>query len=563
LVIVCSLLAVACEDGAYVAPPGFVTNQRIAYSDGLHNENTDLLALPDRILLVFRGGETGQVGSDLAHINVYASMDGGQTFAKQSEVNTASLPGMRDIRDPKLVAMNGMVYLYAISRLPGGHYRDLAGQAWTVRAESADNGITWTAPVKTFSDVDAAGDETFWGFWRFQRRSYVDSGVPKSTLYALGYDDGDIDVGMFASDDGVSWTKQSLVMSAYDKVPSEAELQFFGDNQQTAVAIVRMDDEGILENGQSAICTSQAPFTNWECGRHIEERLDGPKWIIQTIDGVARSFVVARKHLPCTYKRTAVYELRGDLADPSSPVEVCEIQELTSAGDTAYTSLAPLGGDQFLLSWYSTPVPQTGDIPWLQGTYSPSDIWVANLNLALAPDSCHAPPPKGACEPPPLPSGSRDDAQSGDYLLTIAPVLYPSTPLLFRATTNVHDHAFDLSLQPLDTMTLAPTGAPWVGANIALGSDGRFDATFGDELPVPTAAYPLLDDPFLELCELHLKGVMTEGDSFCGTVEGIAQVLGSSPADQEDLGGSTFGAVAITGSALPPSTGACAKAARQ
>jgi hypothetical protein len=124
-------------------------------------------------------------------------------------------------------------------------------------------------------------------------------------------------------------------------VPSEAELQFFGDNNQTAVALVRLDNQDILANGQTAICTSTDPFVTWECGRRIEERLDGPTWIVEGQGSQARSFVFARKHLPCTRKRTAIYELRGDLADPNAAIEVCEIQEVDSAGDTAYTSLGP------------------------------------------------------------------------------------------------------------------------------------------------------------------------------------------------------------------------------
>jgi len=92
---------------SYVPPPGFVTNSRVVYTDGLHNENTEMIALDDRIILIFRGGETSQTGSDLAHINVFASMDRGVTFNKQSEVNASNLPGMRDIRDPKLVLFTG------------------------------------------------------------------------------------------------------------------------------------------------------------------------------------------------------------------------------------------------------------------------------------------------------------------------------------------------------------------------------------------------------------------------------------------------------------------------
>ena len=46
-------------------------------------------------------------------------------------MNANNLPGGRDIRDPKLVEMDGRLFLYAISRVPGFHYRDLGGQAWT------------------------------------------------------------------------------------------------------------------------------------------------------------------------------------------------------------------------------------------------------------------------------------------------------------------------------------------------------------------------------------------------------------------------------------------------
>jgi hypothetical protein len=44
----------------------------------------------------------------------------------------------------------------------------------------------------------------------------------------------------------------------------------------------------------------------------------------------------------------AVYELRGGLTDPAAPVTLCEIAELPSSGDTAYTAVAPLGGSRQL-----------------------------------------------------------------------------------------------------------------------------------------------------------------------------------------------------------------------
>src|SRR5262245_16365067 len=187
-------LAVALAGGVSGAagpPVPFATRQRIVYSDGLHSENTEMLRFRGRILLVFRGGEEGQVGSARARIKVFESRDDGRTFTLLSEVSANSLPGGRDIRDPKLVEMRGRLFLYAISRLPGFHYRDLGGQAWTVRAESTDGGRSWSAPVRTYEDVDAEGKETFWGFWRYTKRTYTKGGKHRRTLFATGYQDFD------------------------------------------------------------------------------------------------------------------------------------------------------------------------------------------------------------------------------------------------------------------------------------------------------------------------------------------------------------------------------------
>ena len=541
----------ARDSGA--APAGFATRQRIVYSDGLHNENTAMIRLRGRILLAFRGGEQGQIGSARARINIFESRDGGRKFALLSEVNANDLPGGRDIRDPKLVEMGGRLFLYAISRVPGFHYRDLGGEAWTVRAESADGGRTWSAPVKTYADVDANGSETFWGFWRYTKRAYTDGGRHRRTLFATGYTDFDIAVGLFASQDGVTWEKRSTIISSYNDVPSEAELEFFGKNHDTAVALVRLDDQDILADGQTAICTSRDPFVTWECGRRIEQRLDGPTWIVRR-HGRMRSFVFARKHLPCTFKRTAIYELRGDLTDPGAPIEVCEVQELKSSGDTAYTSLAPLSRNRSLLAWYSSPVDQ--ELPWFEGISSPSDIWLADVDFGRAPARCVHPAPEQGCEPPPLPTGTAAFDVTGSHLLTLAPVIWPAQTLAFRADVQVHGASLDLALQPLDGMSKVPVGAPWTVTGGAISADGRFTANFGTQ-HVPAEAYPLLDDPLLTVHEFVLTGVTTSADGFCGSVGGYAQVYGIQPSDRIRLEGSTFGAARIIGDTLPSPTTAC------
>jgi hypothetical protein len=360
---------------------------------------------------------------------------------------------------------------------------------------------------------------------------------------------------LFASDDGVTWTKRATIIRSYDDVPSEAELQFFGDNNEKAVSIVRLDNQDIVADGQSTICTSTDPFTTWECGRRIEQRLDGPSWIVRARDGQVRNFLFARKHLPCTFKRTAIYELRGDLTDPSAPIEVCEIQEVKSSGDTAYTSVVALSEDKYLLAWYSTPPDR--ELPWLQGQFEQSDIWLANVDLSQAPDACVHPAPKRACPQAPLPTGTEVFDVSGSYLLTLAPVIWPAQPVLFQADISVHGTILDLTLQPLDGMTKLPVGPAWNATDIPIAADGSFTASFGTQ-PVPAEAYPLLDDPFLTVNEFTVIGKTTSTNSFCGDVSGYAQVMGSHVSDRIRLEGSTFGAARITGDTLPAPVGSCA-----
>jgi hypothetical protein len=555
-------LAAGCGEGSedFGAPPasGFITNQHIVYSDGLHNENTEMMRLGDRILLVFRGGETAQTGSNRARIKIFVSTDNGQTFVLLNQVyapQDPTNPNGRDIRDPKLVEMGNTLFLYDISRIPGFSYRDLFGDAWTVRAGSTDSGSTWTTPVKTYADIGVSGGETFWGFWRFTKRQYTVSGQSKQTLFATGYNDGDVAADLFASDDGVQWNKVGTILRNYADVPSEAELQFFGDNNEKAVTLVRLDNQDVLEDGQTAICTSSDPFTKWECGRRIEQRLDGPTWIVRRNGNAIRNFVFARKHLPCTFKRTAAYELRGDLTDPTAPIEVCEIQELKSEGDTAYTALAPIGGERYLLSWYSSAVNQ--ELPWLEGQFSPSDIWLATVDFSQAPAACVHPQPKRACPLAALPPSSGAFDVTGQYLLTIGPVIWPAQALYFTATVAVHGSSLDFTLQPLDGTTYAPVGDAWNVPDVSLEVDGSFTVSFG-ERPLPAAAYPLFDDPFLTLGDFTLIGKTTSKDAFCGSVSGYAQVLlPPRVSDRLRLEGSTFGATRITGDTLPAPVSSC------
>jgi hypothetical protein len=299
---------------------------------------------------------------------VWRSSDLGDTFEKVAEI---FMPD-RDIRDPKFVIQDGRLVIYACSRIPGGHVRDEGGLAWAVRTETAD-GVHWSAPVRIYDEK--------WCFWR----EVFHDGL----WYATAYNDGDVQVAFLSSPDGIAWTPVSLIYDSFDDVPTEAELHFYGD---IAVSLVRLDNGAtLLDEGHTAICVARKPWTAWDCGRKLDKRLDGPVWFTHR----DREIVIARKHLPETYKRTAVYELHGDLTDPKAAITLEELAELRSAGDTAYVGAALIGGDQYLVSWYSSDL--ADDPIWLVGMFSPSDIWLAWLDLS---------------KPPAIPAPAAGDAES-------------------------------------------------------------------------------------------------------------------------------------------------------
>ena len=333
-----------------------VSNQRIAYSDGLHNENTDLISWKGATWLVFRGGEFSQGGSPKARLKVFRSLDLGDELTMTAEIFMPE----RDIRDPKFLIQDGKLAIYAISRIPGGHVRDEGGLAWTVRSETSD-GSHWSPPTAVYDEK--------WGFWRYAEHGGL--------YWATGYNDGDVQVGLFSSADGSKWRKVSLIYDSQPDVPSEAELQFFGE---TAVSLVRLDNgASLLDEGHTAICVAPPPYVQWNCARKLDKRLDGPKWFAHK----GRQFIMARKHIADGKKRTALYELRGDLADVAAAVHLDELFEFQSAGDTAYVGVMPMGGAQFLVSWYSGVV--ATDEPWITGMFAPTDIWLAWVDLAFLP----------------------------------------------------------------------------------------------------------------------------------------------------------------------------------
>ena len=263
-----------------------------------------------------------------------------------SEVNANNLPGGRDIRDPKL-GRDGRQAVSVRDQPPAraSTTATSAVEAWTIRAESTDGGRTWTPPVRTYAGRRRHRSGDVLGLLALhETRSYTEAGEHRRDALR------DRLPGLRHRGRPVRLRRRRHLGEALDDhrvVRRRAE--------RGRAAVLRREPGHRGGAGRGSTTRTSWPTgrprsarrtirsTRWECGRRIEQRLGRARpGSSAARRGRVRSFVFARKHLPCTFKRTAIYELRGDLADPSAAIEVCEIQELMSSGDTAYTSLAPL-----------------------------------------------------------------------------------------------------------------------------------------------------------------------------------------------------------------------------
>jgi hypothetical protein len=344
---------------AHIIVAGAATDCRTSIC--VHNENTDLAVFGGATYLVHRTA-TSQILGPNSSLRISRSDDHGKTWSLLAVI--PALDG-RDLRDPCFYEVGGKLALKALTRLPVNSLRDSDVDTIAVGAVSPDGGRTW-------SPLAPLGPAT-WSFWRIRDDA---SGIH----YTAGYEDGDKRVVLFSSVDGLTWAAGAPIYTRSEDTPLETELAFMPSGK--LLALVRLDGAnhellGNVGRLRTKLCWAAPPYARWDCSRELGGvRLDGP---VAFFHG-ARLFVVARKHFvePEGRKRTALYELIGDL-DGGNP-SIIERGELPSAGDTAYAGIAPIDGDRYLVTWYSSPV--AADMPWILGAFGPTDIWQATIDLS-------------------------------------------------------------------------------------------------------------------------------------------------------------------------------------
>lgn len=152
---------------------------------------------------------------------------------------------------------------------------------------------------------------------------------------------------------------------------------------------------------------------------------------------------------------------------------------------------------------------------------------------------------------------------NGDFLLALAAVIAPETPLQFYATVtftpSTDGGMLQMNLQPLSLDVLAttvprqPVGDSLELQAVPVNATGGFELPITEPVMVTGMANPITGSDIV--ATLNLSGTIQSEDLFCGTVTGMV----TAPL-MLDLTGSTFAAVRVPSvDMLPgdPITAAC------
>jgi hypothetical protein len=319
-------------------------------ADGEHNSNTDLLWWRDAFLLV-HAASPYHLGTPRSRLLVKRSPDG-RRFETLAQLQ---VPG-QDIRDPKLAAIGGRLFLYA---LPNDSL--YATPEGTVLATSED-AVHWSP----FEPVGPPG----WLFWRPKTRD-------GATWYVAAYWHAHGKSILLRSIDGRAWTQVSVIHEG--EANDETAIEFLPDGRLLATARLEVEPDTLFGNAGAStlLAVAEPPYTQWTKTKSTVTRLDGPV----LFSHAGRLFAVARfqpgprgpfTRLGSVFsrKRTALFRLE--------PGAITWVSDLPSAGDTAYAGAVLRDG--FLWTEYYTSRTDR-DYPWLLGMFLSTDLHMARVPL--------------------------------------------------------------------------------------------------------------------------------------------------------------------------------------
>lgn len=324
-------------------------------ADGLHNSNTDMIHWRGSFWLV-HAASPWHLGSTECRLRLWRSEDG-RHFTPVCEFRR---PG-EDIRDPKLAAIGGRLFLYAF---PNAGRRALP---YTTIYSVSEDGLQWSP----FEDIAQPG----WLFWRPKSRDGITWYVP-----AYWHEHGRS--RLFSSQDGVHWSMVSDIHAG--DANDETDFEFLPDGRMLVTA--RLEGKADPPFGSPDACTllstALPPYHTWRERRSTVTRLDGPALFAYegVVLAVGRFQPGGRGPLTqlggmLSRKRTSLFLVEED--------RLVRLTDLPSAGDTSYAGVVVRDGTLHV-SYYTSDV--TRDFAWVLGMFLPTEIRMATLDLGRVMD---------------------------------------------------------------------------------------------------------------------------------------------------------------------------------
>ncbi len=363
---------------------GLISYTRVVPSDGLPdsielknaNNNLDVVRHEGRVFLAFRTARNHFADKN-AIVHVVSSAD------EQSWDFESSFTMGTDLREPRLLSFDGMLFLY-ISLL-GENALDFEPQGLVVTQYNGPE--DWTETQNILDDNFIA--------WRTKT---ID-GVPYMLAYTGGesvYDPegGAMEVHWLTTEDGYEWEPvvpgQPVVMEGGC---SETDFEFLDNGDLVAVC---RNEKGDEDGWGSKICRAPAnDLGAWECVPD-KKKYDSPLVFKHNSEiyligrrnlNINGHYDLGWNHLPEAI-RFLMYELdywthqkRTTLwrVDPTA-LSVKFIVDLPSRGDTCFPGLIKLDDSSYAVYNYSSPL--TGpDLIWVKGQLGPTYIYRSVLDF--------------------------------------------------------------------------------------------------------------------------------------------------------------------------------------
>ena len=345
------------------------------------NNNLDVVVFEDAWFLAWRTAPTHFASAE-TQLHIVRSTD------QESWSHEATLEMGTDLREPRFLVHDGELLLYFAAL--GDSATDFEpGQTFHVERDSSGQ---WGEPQLTFDDGFIP-----WRMYQWDGASVMVGYVGGDDIYDFG-DTGAyaprVEVKMLTSLDGREWSAL---------VPGKATVQTGGGSETAVtrladgslVAVMR-NEAGDEDGWGSKVCTAPAgSLADWTCSPD-PRKYDSPL----VFRHGRRVWLIGRRNLNDTGHydlgydhldaRAATLQYQLDYWNHPKRCSLWEVHpgtrsvefvlDLPSRGDTCFASAIPVGGDDWMVYNYSSPV-DGPDLDWIDGQLGETRIYRQRLTL--------------------------------------------------------------------------------------------------------------------------------------------------------------------------------------